>query len=439
MRQVSVFGLGYVGTVLFGCMAKEGCKVTGVDIDGHKLDLIRSGKSPVIEEGIVELIEEAVRSGRADVTGDTGEAIRRSDVSFVCVGTPSLPNGSQDIGALKRVVEEIGKSLGKKDGYHVVVIRSTVLPGTVDRELVPRVESFSGKKVGRDFGVCYQPEFLREGSSIKDYYAPPFTVIGGDSERSTEIVAELFESVKGETIRTDIPTAEMLKMCSNAFHALKITFANEIGRISQSLGVDGRSVMDLICRDRLLNISPAYLRPGFAFGGSCLPKDVRGLVHAAKMNDVNLPVLGNIIASNNTHIEHAIDMVLGSGRKQVGMIGLSFKGGTDDLRESPLVTMAERFIGKGLSLKIYDPKVNLSRLIGANRRYIEKTIPHIASLMTDSPEEILAHAEVLVVSQRDEPFLSRLYSARQPGMFVLDLLDVVEREKGAFDYRGVCW
>lgn len=437
--NISVFGLGYVGTVLLGCLAKEGHKVLGVDVDPVKLDLLRNGKAPVLEEGIQALIQSSIESGRVDVTNDTEFAINNTDLSFVCVGTPAMTNGSQDLRAILRLAEEIGKALKNKHGFHTIVIRSTVLPGTVENKIEPVIEQFSEKKSGIDFGLCFQPEFLREASSIKDYYNPPFTIIGGNSQASILILEGLFKELPAEIIITSIPKAEMVKYCCNIFHALKITFANEIGRICQSLGVDSRDVMQIVCKDTQLNISPVYLRPGFAYGGSCLPKDLKGLMYHARMNDVEVPVLSNISTSNAVHIEHAVNMVTETGEKTIGMVGLSFKQGTDDLRESPLVTLAEKFIGKGFDLKIYDPHVNLSRLIGANRTYIEHAIPHIASLMTNEHEKIIEGSRIIIIAQNDRIFIEALYSLCKKDHIILDLTGSVDPSKIKGTYRGICW
>lgn len=437
--NISVFGLGYVGAVSMGCLVRDGHCVVGVDIDAAKLNVIRAGSTPVIEAGMDELMADAAASGRMQVTDDASDALQRTDVSFICVGTPSLRNGKQDLSAITRLTEQLGAALRDKTGYHVFVVRSTVTPGTVENVIHPILQKHSGKRVGKDFGLCFQPEFLREGSSIKDYYNPPYTVVGGDSERSVEVVRSIFRRLPCEFICTSIRAAEMLKYCCNAFHALKATFANEIGRISQSLDVDPHQVMDLVCRDTRLNISRAYMRPGFAFGGSCLPKDLRALMHLAKSNDVEVPVLSKILPSNQIHIEHAIRTILARGRKSLGMIGLTFKSGTDDLRESPLVLLAERFIGKGLDLRIYDPEVNIARLVGTNRSYIEETIPHISSLMQDTLEEVIDRSDTVIVGLNGDAIMKKLYARVRQDQFVLDLVGVPERERLAGIYRGICW
>lgn len=437
--RISIFGLGYVGAVSAGCLARDGHDVIGCDIDQTKLDLLASGKTPIIEEGMEALIAGAATGGHLSVTNDAAEAVKNSDISLICVGTPSTRTGGQDLTAVRRLCEQLGDAMKDKTGYHAFVMRSTVLPGTVEGVVQPILEERSGKKAGVDFGVCFQPEFLREGSSIKDYDNPPYTVVGASDPRPAEMLREVFGHLPCEFVLTTITSAEMLKMCCNTFHALKITFANEVGRISQSLGVDSHEVMRLVCEDRHLNISPAYMKPGFAFGGSCLPKDVKALLSVAKSNDVEVPMLGGIMASNQIHIDHAIDWVLHSGKRQVGMIGLSFKSGTDDLRESPLVTMAERFIGKGIALEIVDPEVNVARLMGANRRYIEESIPHISQLMRTDVKAVIDAADVVVVGLRDKPLMEALHANLRDDQLVLDLVNVPDREELRGTYRGVCW
>jgi GDP-mannose 6-dehydrogenase len=430
--------MGYVGAVSAACLARDGHEVIGVDIDPHKLDLIRKGESPIIEEGIRELMQTVVRAGRLRVTDDVQQAIGESEVSFVCVGTPALPNGSQDLGALQRLSEQLGKALGAKNAHHVVVVRSTVRPGTMDSVVRPLLETASGKRCGEGFSLAFQPEFLREGSSIRDYDNPPFTVVGSDSPRAIDSLRTLFGRLPCEFLATRTSSAEMLKYACNGFHAVKVTFANEVGRLSQALGCDPFEVMELLCKDRQLNISRAYLRPGFAFGGSCLPKDLKSLLYQARTSDVELPMLSGVLSSNRAHVDHALQWVLARGRPRVGMLGLSFKPGTDDLRESPLVTLAEQLIGKGIELRIFDPTVKLAHLIGANRRYIESTIPHIASLMVDSTDELMKHAAVVVVGMVDPQVRSALEQLRD-GQSVLDLVGLGERDSLRGEYRGLCW
>jgi GDP-mannose 6-dehydrogenase len=437
--RISVFGLGYVGAVSLACLARDGHKVIGVDLDPYKVDLIRQGKSPIAEPGLKELMAAVVAKGQVTLTDAADYAINNSEVSFVCVGTPCKSNGSQDLTSIKRLAQQLGGVLAHKSSYHLVVIRSTVLPGTVQEVIKPMIERTAGKRAGPDFGLCFQPEFLREGSSIRDYDNPPFTLVGAHSPQEVEPLQVIFGHLPCDFIATTIRTAEMLKYACNAFHALKITFANEIGRLSQALGVDAHAVMELVCRDTNLNISPAYLRPGFAFGGSCLPKDLRALMYAAKTDDVAVPMLAGIMGSNQLHVEQALNLILESGKKSVGMIGLSFKTGTDDLRESPLVSLAERLIGKGLELKVFDPEVHMSRLIGANRRYIEETIPHIASLMFSDLEKVIKSSDVLVVGISLDGLMSRLEHIVREDQFLLDLVNLPAKESLRCQYQGICW
>ena len=437
--KISIFGLGYVGAVSMACLARDGHEVIGVDLDPLKLELIRSGRSPIVEEGIQDLTAAVVQSGRVTVTDDVAAAVQASDLSFICVGTPSSPNGSQDLSAVRRVSEQIGAALARKPGYHTVIMRSTIQPGSMESVVQAGLEAESGKRAQVDFGLGFQPEFLREGSSIKDYDNPPFTVIGTGDERAAAVLRELFGHLPCEFIVTSVGVAEMLKYACNAFHAVKITFANEVGRLARSVGVDGRAVMDLVCRDTRLNISPVYLKPGFAFGGSCLPKDLRALTYVGKLNDVTTPMLGNVMGSNRAHIDHALDLVAQSGRRRIGLVGLSFKPGTDDLRESPLVTVAERLIGKGYDLRIYDPEVNLSRLLGANKRYIEHSIPHIGSLMEGDCAAVVDHAEVLVVGLATRATVPVIAARARADQVVVDLVGLPHAEMNVAQYHGVCW
>jgi GDP-mannose 6-dehydrogenase len=438
-RRISIFGLGYVGAVSLACLARDGHEVTGVDIDPTKLALLQSGQAPIVEAGIQELTRAVMRGGTVHVTDNVRQAVLATDISFVCVGTPAARNGSQDLSAITRIATQLGNALRDKETRHVIVIRSTVQPGTVEGVVQPAIEEASGLKAGKDFSLCFQPEFLREGTSIRDYDNPPFTVVGSTDDYGVEMLRSVFGELPGEFVRTSIRTAEMLKYACNAFHALKITFANEIGRIAQPLGVDPHEVMKLLCMDRQLNISSAYLRPGFAFGGSCLPKDLKALVHAAKIHDVDVPMLSNVLTSNTAHIDMAVDRVLGTGKRSVGLIGLSFKPGTDDLRESPLVMMAERFIGKGLSLQVFDPQVNIARLIGANRRYIDESIPHIASLMTTELDQLVKESDVLVVAMKNASVLDALERHTRPDQILLDIAGLPDPTAQRASYQGVCW
>ena len=437
--KISIFGLGYVGAVSLACLARDGHNVIGVDIDEAKIELIRAGRTPVVEEGMVELMQQVAASGRVGVTTDVARAVHESDLSLICVGTPSAPNGSQDQSAILRLAHELGRAMRDKPGSHVFVFRSTLVPGTVEDVLKPIIERESGKREGADFHVCFQPEFLREGTSIRDYDKPPYTVVGAAGDAAAARLRELFGHLPCEFHVTSIRAAEMVKYCCNNFHALKITFANETARLCEALGVDPFQVMDLVCKDRQLNISPAYLKPGFAFGGSCLPKDMRATLYFSKMRDVEMPMHAGIMASNRVHIEHAIAKVLATGRRRIGMIGLSFKTGTDDLRESPLVLLAEYLLGKGLSLTVYDPDVHLSQLLGANRRFIEQHVPHIGSLIRGDIESVIADSELLIVGLSDPRTLEALARHVREDQVVLDLVRVGERRAMRGDLIGLCW
>ena len=437
--RISIFGLGYVGTVSLACLARDGHHVIGVDIDASKLAMLREGCSPIVEVGIQQLVADVVASGRVAVTDDVAAAIHGSDVSFVCVGTPARSNGSQELHALERLGAELGRALATKQAHHLIVVRSTVLPGTVEGLFTPLVETHAGRRCGDGFDICFQPEFLREGTSIRDYDAPPFSVIGATSERAARPLRHLFGTLPSPFVVCDIRTAEMLKYVCNTFHALKISFANEVGRICQALDIDAHAVMDLVCMDMQLNISAAYLRPGFAFGGSCLPKDLRALLHLASRRDVDVPLLSGVRESNETHLHHGIHTVLESGATSVGMLGLSFKAGTDDLRESPLLVMAEHFVGKGLKVRIYDPDVNVSRLVGANRRYIDHTIPHIGSLMCSELGPVIDESDVLVVGLCTPAVVSELAMRCRDDQTIIDLVHLPNRKHVRGRYRGVCW
>jgi GDP-mannose 6-dehydrogenase len=438
--KISIFGLGYVGAVSLACLARDGHSVIGVDIDPAKLELIRTGKTPVVEEGMVDLMASVAGTGRVAVTTDAEEAVLASDLSLISVGTPSAPNGSQDQTAVQNLAAELGRALAKKQRPgHVFVFRSTLVPGTVEDVLAPIIERESGTREGDHFHVAFQPEFLREGSSIRDYDNPPFVIVGARDAAPLAAVRELFGHLRCEFHETSVRAAEMVKYCCNNFHALKITFANETARLCEALDVDPFAVMDLVCKDRQLNISPAYLRPGFAFGGSCLPKDLRATLHMARRHDVDLPLHASLLQSNRAHIDHAINKVLASGKRRVGMIGLSFKTGTDDLRESPLVALAEHFIGKGLEIEVWDPEVHLSRLLGANRRFIETHVPHIARVLKADVESVVRDADLLVVGLRDERAFAAIEAHCRPGQVVLDLVRMPRGEALRGDYVGLCW
>src|SRR5215813_8292612 len=435
--NISVFGIGYVGCVSAACFAKEGHDVTGVDVNPTKVEIINSGNTPIVEPGIGELMQEAVNSGKLWATTSAAEAVNKSLVSLVCVGTPSNANGSLDLRYVTRVCEEIGSALRTKKERHVVVIRSTMLPGTIQNVVVPTLEQTSGKKAGSDFGVCINPEFLREGSSLKDFYAPPFTLIGADDDETVASVRALYANIDAPLFQTDVKTAEMIKYVCNTFHALKVSFANEVGNICKALAIDSHAVMNIFCQDTKLNLSPYYLKPGFAFGGSCLPKDLRAINYKAKELDVEVPLLGSILPSNRLQIERAVAMVAGTGKKKVGVLGFSFKAGTDDLRESPMVVLIETLIGKGYKVSLYDRDVSLARLFGANKEYIEREIPHISQLMCSTIDEVLESSEVIIIGNKAEEFRPAAAKLRT-GTTVIDLVRLFDKNSDD-TYQGICW
>jgi GDP-mannose 6-dehydrogenase len=439
--RISVFGLGYVGSVSAACLAARGHEVLGVDVNPAKVELLARGQAPVVEERIGELTAEVVASGALRAPSDVAKAIASTEVSLVCVGTPSAANGSLSTAYLERVAEQIGAALAGLDRWHTVVFRSTMLPGTCTELLIPILEKESGKTAGVGFGVAVNPEFLREGTSVKDFFDPPKTVIGELDPTSADQVAALYEGLPGEVFRVPIAVAEMAKYADNSFHGLKIAFANELGSICRALGVDSHTMMDVFLADRKLNISPAYLRPGFAFGGSCLPKDLRGLVYAARRADVSVPLLSHVLPSNEEHLRRAFELVTASGKRKIGLFGLSFKPGTDDLRESPLVELAERLLGKGYDLRIYDDNVALSRLMGANREYIEGRLPHLGDLLSNDVDEVLAHAEVCVVGCTGPAVLAALQDSVLGDRIVIDLVRLPDAEarRATEGYQGLGW
>jgi len=438
MTKISVFGLGYVGTVCSACLASRGFHVTGVDVNEEKVRIINSGRSPIIEADIGALVEQMVRSGLLKATSDSRQAVGDSDISMVCVGTPSNGNGSLSTEYVENVCRQIGEALREKRAYHIVVIRSTVLPGTIKDVVTPALEAASDKKAGRDFGVAMNPEFLREGTSVSDFYNPPKTVIGSLNRRDADTIAALYEGLPGPVIKTSIEAAEMVKYVDNVFHALKVTFANEIGDICKALRIDSHEVMNIFCQDRKLNISPYYLKPGFAFGGSCLPKDVRALTYKASRLDVNTPLLSAIIPSNANHVEVGLKRIMSFEKKRIGFLGFGFKAGTDDLRESPIVELIERLLGKGYDIKIYDRNVSLAKLFGANKRFIEQKIPHISRLMAGSVDEILAHAEVVVIGN-NAPEFKEVFARNLNGQVIVDLVRAKEDVRESRNYEGICW
>jgi GDP-mannose 6-dehydrogenase len=435
--RISIFGLGYVGAVSAGCLASDGHDVIGVDPNQTKVDLINKGVTPIIEKDIGEMIAKTAATGKLRATTDVREAVMGSDISLICVGTPSMLNGNLDLSYVRRVCEEIGAAIKEKSTFHVVVGRSTMLPGSMHNVVIPTLEQASGKKAAVDFGVCNNPEFLREGTAVYDYYHPPKTVIGESDSRAGDMLVELYKNMDAPTIRTDVETAEMVKYTDNNWHALKVAFANEIGNICKAVGIDGHKVMEIFCKDTKLNLSPYYMKPGFAFGGSCLPKDVRALTYKGRSLDLDLPVLNAIMPSNQHQIAKAIDMIANKGKRKVGILGFAFKAGTDDLRESPIVDVIEHLIGKGYELKLYDKNVNLAALTGANRDYILNHIPHISKLMVESMQEVMDFAETIVIGNGAEEF-KPVPTNLKPGQAVVDLVRISKEMSGG-QYDGICW
>jgi GDP-mannose 6-dehydrogenase len=437
--RISIFGLGYVGCVTATCLAANGHTVVGVDVNPHKVRLVESGQSPISEPGLAELLSKVMASGNLRVTLDADSAVKETDVSLICVGTPSNHNGCVNLQFINRVCTEIGKSLGSKRSYHVVVVRSTVLPGTVLNKLIPILDQYSGRFAGPDYGVCMNPEFLREGSAIKDFYHPGYTVIGQLDQRSGDTIECMYKEVDAPIFRTVLPVAEMAKYVSNAFHALKISFANEIGTLCKNQGVDGQQVMEIFCQDQRLNISPAYLRPGFAFGGSCLPKDVRALTHLAKELDIDAPVLSAILPSNQYQLGRAIEMVESTTRQRIGVLGLSFKPETDDVRESPTISLIETLVGKGYQVSVYDEIIDPEKLIGVNRAFLERALPHIASLIRHSLEEVIQSADVVVIAN-GSPGFSRVPQLLHEDQILIDLVGIAKDQTDIRgNYEGICW
>jgi GDP-mannose 6-dehydrogenase len=437
--SISVFGLGYVGSVTAACFADVGHRVIGVDVSPAKVEALGAGRSPIVEARMSELLAKAYQAGLLRATTDASVAVAESDLSFVCVGTPSLRSGKLDLGYVERVVREIGAAIKKKNAHHTIVLRSTVLPGTTESLVIPAAEQDSGLKAGVDFTVCYNPEFMREGSAVADFHQPPYTILGAQDPKHLVPLRELYRTVAGPVFETSISVAEMVKYVCNAFHAVKVGFANEVGTLCKTLGVDTEAVTKIYTSDTKLNISPAYLSPGFAFGGSCLPKDLRALTYKAKELDLGLPLLESVLPSNTEHVDRAVDAVLRTKKRKIAFLGLSFKSGTDDLRESPQVHVIKRLLGEGCQVKVWDRDVSLGRLAGSNRQYIEEVIPHIGSLLSAEFEEVVNSGEVVVIATKVEK--DKLAQCIKSGQDVIDLinLDPANRPIVAGSYQGICW
>lgn len=436
--NISIFGLGYVGVVTAGCLASMGHKVIGVDINEVKVQMLNDGLSPIIEKELPELLEKNRKNGLIRGTTNTGEAIHESEMSIICVGTPSRSNGCLDTRYLEAVCKEIGASIKEKEGKHILIFRSTMIPGTMRGIVIPLLEEASGKKNGEGFYVAFNPEFLRESTAVFDFYNPPKTVVGADSEEVAQKILSIYGDVTGEKIVTDIEVAEMVKYVDNNFHALKITFANEIGMLCKNLGLDSHQVMNIFMKDTKLNISTTYLKPGFAFGGSCLPKDLRAISCLARMHDVETPLLNSLMVSNTMQVTNASKKIIEFGKRKIGIAGFSFKEGTDDLRESPLVELIEILLGKGYDLKLYDRNVYLSRLIGANKEYITEKIPHISTLMVDSLDDLLTDREVIIIGNKEKEF-ERILTDARPDQKIFDLVRIGDISNARDNYEGISW
>lgn len=436
--RVSVFGLGYAGSVSAACFAAQGHSVIGVDPNRAKIDRVNAGAAPMAEPELDTIIARAVKDNLLSATADAGMAVLKSDISFICVGTPGHDDGSVDTRHLENACREIGAALARKNSFHVVTVRSTLLPGTTRTKIVPMLESLTSRKAGVDFGVCHNPEFLREGTAVHDFYHPSKIVIGASDVRSGDIVQDIYAGLPGPVIRCSPEASEMVKYADNAWHAVKIAFGNEIGKFCKASGIDSHAVMDIFCRDTKLNLSAAYLNPGFAFGGSCLPKDLRALTHQARARGVELPLLDALLPSNRAQIEAGIEMILATGKKRVGILGFSFKYGTDDLRESPMLEVIHRLDDAGYDLKLYDRSIDRARLMGAHHEHVLKKLPHLERLITTRIEDVLAHAETIVIGTNDPEF-ARIAEWLRPEQRVVDFVRVGAVERAHANYNGICW
>ena len=436
--KISVFGLGYVGTVSAACFAARGHRVIGVDVNRAKVELISSGQAPIVEPQVGGLISQAVSDGRLNATTSTEKAIAESELSIVCVGMPSAPNGSMDTQALRTVCQEIGAAIAKRGGKHIAVIRSTMAPGTFQSLIVPTIEAAAGRKIGPDLVLAVNPEFLREGTAVADFNNAPRTVIGATDPAGADLVAKLYEDLPGPIVQTTPELAEIIKYLDNPWHALKVAFANEIGNVCKAVGVDSQAAMDIFFLDQTLNISKAYLRPGFAFGGSCLPKDLRGLCNLGQRLGLELPVLQSILPSNTRQIERAVDWILSFDKRRIAVLGCTFKEDTDDLRESPYIILIERLLGKGIELRIFDHNLRISMLMGANRDYLLKTVPHIAKLLVGSAKEAIEESDLVLLTAGIPEYLSALPLLTSEQQ-VVDFANVAAARKLGPRYHGINW
>ena len=439
-KSISIFGLGYVGSVTAACLAHRGNRVIGVDVNLDKVEALDSGRSPILEPQLNELVAENNKACRLHATADPLAAVLQSEISFVCVGTPSQRNGKLDLSHLERVCQQIGEALARKDKFHLVALRSTVLPGTAENLVIPTLEKASGKLAGKDFAVCVNPEFMREGTGVADFLNPSVTIIGAADPAHSRILREVYEWLPGEICETSLGVAQMVKYVCNVWHAVKVAFGNEVGTLCKQLDVDAEAVMEIFCRDTRLNVSSAYLKPGFAFGGSCLPKDLRALTYCAKEQDLSLPLMESLLDSNQQHLERAVALVMSTGKKRIASLGLSFKAGTDDLRESPQVQLIKRLLGEGCQIRIWDDNVSLGRLLGSNRQYIEEVIPHIGSLLCPTLSEAIDGADIVLIGTRgiDNGTLKRHI---RPEHIIIDLVNLQKscRPNGSALYNGICW
>lgn len=437
--KISIFGLGYVGSVSAACLANKGHHVIGVDSNQTKVDIINAGKAPIIEPELKEMTESAVKNGLLSATQDVYHAILNSDLSFICVGTPSKKNNGLDLQYVKRICEDIGRALKEKNEYHIIVCRSTMFPGSIRNVIIPILEKYSDKCESIDFSVCINPEFMKEGSAIHDYYNPPKNVVGTTDQRVRDVLNDLNQQCTNmPTIFLNIEEAEILKYANNIWHALKVGFANEIGNVCKSLDIDSHQVMDVFCKDTKLNLSPYYLKPGFAFGGSCLPKDLRAFLYESQHLNLHLPIISSVLPSNRSQIDMAMNMVMDQKNKRIGVLGFCFKENTDDLRESPIVELIERLIGKGYELTLFDKNVSEAKLFGANRDYILNHIPHISQLMVESIEELLDRSQTIIIGNKASEFESVLDTIRQD-QIIIDLVRIRKVPPISKQYLGICW